>query len=106
MPSRSWPAKRKVRAHAARPADEAHERHHGHALARARFADDAEHLALFQREAHAVDRMHHAALRGKLDVQVFDFDGIQDAEGRRKRRGRKKVRTEILFMFLVPFASA
>ncbi len=75
MPSRSLPAKRKVLART-RPgkAISPISGHHGHALAGAGFADDAQHLAFFQRQAHAFDRAHHAALRRELDVQVFDFE--------------------------------
>ncbi len=40
--------------------DEPHQRQHRDALARARFADDAEHLALLEREADAVDGVHDA----------------------------------------------
>ena len=61
-------------AHAARVGDQAHQRHHGHALARPGLADDAQHLAFVQRQAHALYRMHHAALGGELHVQVFDFE--------------------------------
>ena len=54
--------------------DEPHHREHRDALAGARFADDAEHLAFVDREAHALDRVHDGALRRKLDVEVFDFE--------------------------------
>ena len=61
-------------ANAARPRDQAHQREHRHALARARLADDAEHVALVEREAHALHRAHHGGLRREVDVQVFDFE--------------------------------
>ena len=63
-----------TRTHAARIRDKPHHRQHRHALAGSRFADDAEHLALVDREAHTLDRAHDGTLRGKLDVQVFDFE--------------------------------
>ncbi len=63
-----------LRAHAARVGDQAHQRHHRHALAGARLADDAEHLALFHGEADAVDGMQHAALRRELDMQILDVE--------------------------------
>ena len=59
--------------HAARVGDEPHQGHHRHALAGPRLAHDAQHLALVQRQAHAFDRMHDAALGGEIDVQVFYF---------------------------------
>ncbi len=46
----------------------------GDALARARLADDAEHLAFVERQADAVDGAQHAAVRRELDVQVFDLE--------------------------------
>ena len=36
--------------------DEAHQREHRHAFARAGFADDAEHLAMLDAQRHAIDR--------------------------------------------------
>src|SRR6185437_5366490 len=45
-------------AHAARICHETHEGEHGDALARARFADDAEDLAFLDGEGEAVDRAH------------------------------------------------
>jgi len=63
-----------LRAHAARRGDEPHQREHRHALAGARLADDAQHLAFVEREAHALDRTHHPRVRRELDVQVLDLD--------------------------------
>ena len=69
------PAEREpLRPHASRERDEAHQRQHGHALARAGLADDAEHLALAKRQAHAVDRAQGAALRREVDVEVLDLE--------------------------------
>ena len=44
-----------------------------HALAGAGFAEQAEHLALGERDVDAVDRMHRA-LAGEPDAQVADID--------------------------------
>ena len=60
--------------HAPRIRDKPHHRQHRHALAGSRLADDAEHLALVDREAHALDCVHDGTLRGKLYVEVFDFE--------------------------------
>ena len=38
------------------------------------FADEPEHLAAPQREAHAVDRLDHAAAQEEVGVQVADFE--------------------------------
>ena len=56
------------------PGDEPHQRQHGDALARAGFADDAEHLALLDREIEVVDRVQQAAARSELDREVADLD--------------------------------
>ena len=53
---------------------QAHQGHHGHALSRARLANDAQHITRIQRQADALDGMQHAAARGELDGQVFDFE--------------------------------
>ena len=53
----------RARTHPAGKCDEPHHREHRDALARARFADDAQHVALVERQAHALDRVQHAALR-------------------------------------------
>src|SRR5262249_53624913 len=56
---------------------ECHEPHggeHGDALAGARFADDAQHLAFLDGEADAVDRMHDAARRREIDGKLFDLE--------------------------------
>src|SRR5438132_1402934 len=60
--------------HAPRIRDKPHHRQHRHALAGSRLADDAEHLALVDREAHALDCVHDGTLRGKLYAEVFDFE--------------------------------
>ena len=43
------------------------------ALAGAGFADDAEHLALVEREADAVDRAHHPALARETTTDRFSI---------------------------------
>lgn len=43
-----------------------------HALAAARFADDGEHLARFQRKAHVAHRLHLACGGEKADGKVLD----------------------------------
>ena len=63
-----------VGAHFARPGDEAHQRQHGHALAGAGFAHDADDLALLDGQVQPVDRAQHAARGGELDRQVPDLD--------------------------------
>ena len=56
---------------------QAHDRQRGQALAAARFADQAQHLATAQREADAVDRLHHAAAQEEMRVQVAHLeDGV------------------------------
>jgi hypothetical protein len=52
---------------------QAHQGHHGDALAGAGFADDAEDFAFFEGQADAVNGMHDAVLRGELDGEVFYF---------------------------------
>ena len=64
---------------AARPARavlgmELQDRAQGDALARARFAQDAERLAALHVEADAVDRMHGAVGRHEGDVQILDLE--------------------------------
>jgi hypothetical protein len=61
------------RSHPAWEGHQAHQRQHGHALARTRLADDAQHLALVERERHAFDGVQGRALERELDVEVFDF---------------------------------
>ena len=74
--ARSSPAMSRPRKHdlaADDPAwllEQPHERQRGHALARARFADDAERLAGRDLEAHAVDRAHDAGVGVELRPQV------------------------------------
>ena len=78
---------------------EAHDRQRGHALAAARFADDAERASGLEREADAVDRGElAAAVDGEQGAQVAHFEqrGHRCAPGRlealrfrlRSRRGR------------------
>ena len=55
-----------------------HDRHCGHALARARLADDAEHLAALELERHAVDGAHDTVFGDEVDVEVVD---LQEALG-------------------------
>ncbi len=57
--------------HAAR---QPHERHRGDALARARLADDPEHLAALELERDAVDRPHDPVLGRELDLEVVDLE--------------------------------
>ena len=57
---------------AGRLRDQPEHREHGHALARARLADDAEHLAGEEVVADAGDGLHDAVLRLELDRQVVD----------------------------------
>ena len=51
----------------------AQQRPQGHALARAGFAEQAEHLALLERDVDAVERIDRA-LAVKAHVQVLDLD--------------------------------
>ena len=55
-------------------AREPEERHRGDALARARLADDPQHLSALQLEADAVDGLHGSVLGRELDLQVIHFD--------------------------------
>jgi hypothetical protein len=50
------------------------DRAQGDALARPRFAQDAERLAALDLEADAVHRMHGAVGRHEGDVQVLDLE--------------------------------
>ena len=60
------------------PGQQPHQRAQGHALARAGFAEQAEHLALAKRERDVVDGMNRA-LAGEADVEVADFDEVAHA---------------------------
>ena len=53
---------------------QAHERHHGHRLAAAGFADQAEGRAGFERKAHVAHRIGRAAMGLQPHVQVVDFE--------------------------------
>src|SRR5215831_5698583 len=53
---------------------QAHQGERRHALAAARLAHQAQHLAAAQREAHAVDRLDHAAPQEEVGVQVADLE--------------------------------
>ena len=61
-----------ARGDAARPLDELQDRLHGHALAAAALADDAQHLAGHDVEAGAVDGAHQALVEREGDAQVAD----------------------------------
>ena len=61
---------------------QAQDRERGDALAAARFADDAERLAVVHREGDAVDRAHRADQRGEGGAQVLDRE-----QRRLRRRG-------------------
>ena len=63
-----------VGANLARIGDEPHQRQHGHAFARAGFADDAQNLALIDAQTDAVDRTQGAGAGGKIDGQVCDLE--------------------------------
>jgi len=66
--------KHPVRVHATRLVDEAHQRERGHALAGARLADDAEHLAGVQGQADAVDRPERRGDAAERNAQVADVE--------------------------------
>ena len=53
---------------------QAHDRQAGHALARAGLADDAERLALLDREADAVDGLDDAVVGAEVRPQVLDLE--------------------------------
>ena len=55
----------------ARRIDEAHQRVAGHRLARAGFADQAQHLAAADGERHVVDRLDHAGLGEEMRAQAL-----------------------------------
>src|SRR5579883_1121750 len=61
-------------AHLPRKADEAHQRQHGDALSRTRFADDAEDFAFLDPQIDRIDRVHDAADGREVDGQRLDFD--------------------------------
>src|SRR5690606_33493710 len=54
--------------------EEAEQREHALALARARLADDAERLAALEIERQPLDRVHFAVRRRELDVEIPDFE--------------------------------
>jgi hypothetical protein len=60
--------------------DEAHDRVAGDGLAGAGFADDAERLAPFEGEAHAVDRAIDAVARVESGAEVFDGEQRHEVE--------------------------
>ena len=60
--------------HRVRVDDQPHDRHHRDALAGARLADDAQHLALRDREADAVDRADDAVLGAERDLEILDLE--------------------------------
>jgi len=47
---------------------------HGHALPAPALADDSDHLAGTNIEAHAVDRPHDALVEEKMDPQILDLE--------------------------------
>ena len=60
-----------ARVHAA---GQPHQRHRGHALAGARLADDAEHLAALELQRDAVDGADDPVLGCELDTEVVDLE--------------------------------
>ena len=57
---------------APRRIDQPQDREAGDGLAAARLADQSQHLARAQREAHPVDRAHHAGAREEMGPEVLD----------------------------------
>ena len=57
-----------------RVGNQPHQRHGGHALARARLADDGQSLASLQREGHIVDRGQFAAFGSETRRQTADIE--------------------------------
>ena len=60
-----------ARVHAA---GQTHQRHRGHALARARLADDPEHLAALELQGDAVDGAHDPVFGRELDIEVIHLE--------------------------------
>ena len=60
---------------------QAHQRQHGHALAGAGFADDAEQLAALDVQVQALDGGKGAVLRAELDGEVADLEKTHGAHG-------------------------
>ena len=58
----------------ARRRQQAHQRAQGHALARARLAQDTEHLTRLQGKADAVDRGHCGIAHHEAHMQILDRD--------------------------------
>jgi len=52
--------------------DQAHQRHHGHGLARPRLADNRQDFAFIHRQAQAVDDRHGRSV-AKAHVEILDF---------------------------------
>ena len=59
---------------ARRHRDQSHDALHRHRFAATRFADDRQRFTGFDAEARAAHRVHGAAVRIELDVQVGDFE--------------------------------
>ena len=55
--------------------DQPEQRKAGHRLARARLADQAQHLTLGDREVDSVDRLDHAGLGEEVGLEVLDPQG-------------------------------
>ena len=73
--ARSRPSKREpVRAHPGGPGQQAHDREHADALARAGLAHDRDDLALIDREIDAVDRLEGAVQGRELDREIADLE--------------------------------
>src|SRR5439155_15148746 len=63
-----------------------------HRLAAAGLPDDAERLALADREAHAVDGLHHTPPREAVGVEVLDLeDDATDLSGQLLRLDQMEV---------------
>jgi hypothetical protein len=56
---------------AGRLTNEPHDRQRGDALPAAALADEAQHLSRLDRERHAVDGAHHAAVRREMGLEIF-----------------------------------
>jgi hypothetical protein len=70
-----------------RAGDQAEQRLGGHALARARLADDAEGLALADGERRAPDGVQRAVRGVEPDVQILDVEQRPGRAGRGRRGG-------------------
>ena len=78
-----------------RERDQPHDRLRGDALARARLADDRQHLARLELEGDAVDRLHVAVFGGEADAQVLTRAALEQRLASLRRAPQLDPRVEV-----------